>query len=123
MDLKTLHGQLIGYLEEGKFAEGIEDFYAEDVVARENGNPPRTGRASLAEAERGYLADVTAYHGITVHHTAIEDHGQGSGVVVYEAEMRWDHSKDGQVHVQQCVVERWSQGKISDIRFYGTFIP
>lgn len=123
MKLESRHAELMQYVAEGKFAEGIEDFYAVDVVARENGNEPRSGRDALATAERAYLEGVTAYHGITVHHTAIDDQGDGNGTVVYEAEMRWDHKEGGAVHVHQCVIERWTAGEVADIRFYGTFIP
>ena len=123
MSLEKLHDELIATLEQGGFAEGIENFYAAEVVARENGNPARQGRDALAAAEREYLADVTAFHGIEVLHRSIQDDGNESGVVVYETEMRWTHANDGEVHVQQCVVERWKDGKVADIRFYGTFQP
>ena len=123
MNLRDRHNELTAYVRDGKFAEGIEEFYAADVVARENGNEPRNGRDALAAAEREYLAGVTAYHGLTVHETVVNDQGDGSGTVFYEAEMRWDHKEEGAVHVRQCVIERWVKGEVADIRFYGTFVP
>jgi len=118
-----LHEKLIGYLHEGKFTEGIEDFYAEDVCAQENGNAPRSGRDALASAEREYLTGVTRYDGMKVLGTAIDDQGNGNGTVFYEAEMNWHHLDDGDVHVQQAVVERWENCKVKSVRFYGTFVP
>lgn len=121
--LATLHGQVIEYLEQGKFAEGIEDFYAEDATAQENAQAPSKGRDAMATAERGFLQKVTAYHGIEVLATAIDDQGDGNGTVLYEAIMRWEQSDRGAVTVEQAVVERWKNGKIQAIRFYGNFDP
>ena len=119
--IRDRHAQLIAYLEEGKFAEGIEDFYADDVVAREGTAEANRGRATLAEAERVFLKKVTAYHGIEVHATAVDETSPGNGTVLYEATMRWDQSDKGAVEVNQAVVERWRGGEIADIRFYGNF--
>lgn len=121
--LQTLHEQVIEYLKQGKFAEGIEDFYAEDATAQENTNPPTVGRAMMVENEQKFLTKVTAYHGIEILATAIDDQGGGNGVVFYEAIMQWDQSDKGHVSVNQVVVERWKNGKISHIRFYGNFDP
>ena len=123
MSLEPLHNQVIDYLKAGKFAEGIEDFYAENVSARENGGEPSVGRDQMAATERRFLQKVTAYHGIEVLATAIDDQGNGNGTVFYEAIMRWDQSDRGAVEVNQTVIERWQDGKIADIRFYGTFDP
>ena len=119
--LKELHAQVIEYLKQGKFAEGIEDFYAEHATAQENTKEPTVGRANMVKNERAFLTKVTAYHGIEVLATAIDDQGEGSGVVLYEAVMQWDQSDKGHVSVNQAVVERWKDGKIAHIRFYGNF--
>ncbi len=121
--IQELHAQVIEYLKQGKFAEGIEDFYAENASAQENTNPPTVGRATMIENERQFLSKVTAYHGIEILATGIDDQGGGNGVVLYEAVMQWDQSDKGHVSVNQVVVERWKEGKISQIRFYGNFDP
>ena len=121
--LKELHEQVIEYLKQGKFAEGIEDFYAENATAQENTNPPTVGRAAMVKNEREFLTKVTAYHGIEILATGIDDLGGGNGVVLYEAVMQWDQSDKGHVSVNQSVVERWKDGKIAHIRFYGNFDP
>ena len=123
MSLTTLHDNLIEYLRQGKFAEGIDDFYAEDVTVQENTNPPVQGRDTLAANERQFLQKVTAYHGIDILATAIDDQGDGNGTVLYECVMRWDQSDRGSVAVEQAVVERWRNGKVASIRFYGNFDP
>jgi hypothetical protein len=77
----------------------------------------------MIKNERAFLTTVTAYHGIEVLATAIDDQGGGNGVVFYEAIMQWDQSDKGHVSVNQVVVERWKNGKIAHIRFYGNFDP
>ena len=121
--LEKLHGELIEYLKQGKFAEGIEDFYAEDATAQENNNPPTEGRSTMAANERKFLEKVTAFHGIDVLGTAIDDEGGGNGTVFYECVMRLTQRDAGDVTVQQAVVERWRDGKVQSIRFYGDFDP
>ena len=121
--IKELHNQVIDYLSQGKFAEGIEDFYADDVHVRENTNPPAVGRETLAANEREFLKKVSAYHGIEILATAIGDQGEGNGVVLYECIMKWEQTDKGAVTVEQVVVERWTNGKIASIRFYGNFDP
>jgi len=123
MTLAALHDQVIDYLRQGKFAEGIEDFYAEDVTAQENNQELSRGRDQLAAGEREFLKKVTNYHGIDILATAIDDQGNGNGTVFYEAVMKWEQSDRGQVEVQQTVVERWKDGKVQSIRFYGNFDP
>ncbi|GJL55377.1 MAG: hypothetical protein NPIRA02_25090 [Nitrospirales bacterium] len=122
-NLQDLHAQVIEYMKQGRFVEGIEDFYAEDATAQENTNLPTVGRATMVQNEREFLTKVTAYHGIEILATAIDDQGGGTGVVLYEAIMQWDQSDKGRVSVNQVVVERWKDGKIAHIRFYGNFDP
>jgi hypothetical protein len=121
MNLKTLHGQVIDYLKQGKFVEGIEEFYADDATAQENNKEPSRGRENMAAGEREFLKKVTNYDGIDVLATGIDDQGNGNGTVFYEAVMKWNQSDKGHVEVEQTVVERWKEGKIQNIRFYGNF--
>ena len=119
MSIKELHQEIIDALEQGDFVGPIKKFYAEDVVVRTNNDTPATGRDAIAAAEAEYVKGVTAFHGIKVHATAIDDQGNGNGVVFYECEMHWEHTGRPEVNVEQTVVERWKDGKIASIRFYG----
>ena len=47
---------LIRRVEEGRYVEAIEEFYAEDATMQENGHAPRVGRKALVEHERATLA-------------------------------------------------------------------
>ena len=119
MSIRELHQQIIDALEQGDFVGPIEKFYAEDVVVQSNDDPPATGRDAIAAAERNNVEGVTALHGIKVQATAFDDQGEGSGVVFYECEMHWEHTDRPKVDINQTVVERWKNGKIASIRFYG----
>lgn len=121
MKLEVLHNQVIDLVKQGQFTKGIEDFYAEDVTQQANADPIQKGRDVLANAERDYESKVTALNKVDVMATAIDDQGDGNGTVFYEVHMQWEHSEAGSVDVQQAVVERWENGKIQHIRFYGTF--
>lgn len=122
--IQALHDQLIARLKAGKFTEGIREFYAADATAQENSGPLSHGRDEMASNEERFQKKVTAFHGINVHATAIDDHGGGSGVVMYECTMRWSQNdREGIVAVDQSVVERWKNGKITAIRFYGNYEP
>jgi ketosteroid isomerase-like protein len=48
--------QLIALVEQGKFVEALQEFYAEDASMQENNAPPRVGLANLVAHERGVLA-------------------------------------------------------------------
>jgi len=119
MGIKQLHQEIIDALEKGDFVGPIERFYADDVVVQSNDDAPARGRDAIAAAEKEYVEGVTAFHGIKVHATAVDDHGDGNGVVFYECEMHWEHTARPKVDINQAVVERWKNGKIESIRFYG----
>jgi len=47
---------LVAMVEQGRYVEAIEEFYAEDATMQENNAPPRGGRDKLVEGERRTLA-------------------------------------------------------------------
>jgi hypothetical protein len=53
--------QFVRTVEQGKFIEAMEEFYADDLVMQENLQPPRVGKAANMEHERkfvSWIADV-----------------------------------------------------------------
>jgi len=42
----------VAMVEQGRYVEAIQEFYAEDATMQENGEPPRGGREALAEGDR-----------------------------------------------------------------------
>jgi hypothetical protein len=47
---------LIERVEQGKYVEALQEFYAEDATMQENGNPPRVGLKALVEHELSEMA-------------------------------------------------------------------
>ena len=47
---------LIERVEQGRYVEALQEFYAEDATMQENGNPPRVGLKALVAHERGVMA-------------------------------------------------------------------
>lgn len=54
--------QLIGLVEQGRFLEAIQEFYAEDASMQENNEPPRVGLPALLEREKQFLNSIREMH-------------------------------------------------------------
>ena len=119
MKLEDLHDDVLAYVKRGEFAQGIEAFYAEDVTQQINNDPLAHGRDEIAKAEYEYQGAVTSLEKVELLARAIDDQGNGNGVVLYQVHMVWEHSEAGHVSIEQAVVENWESGKIKSIRFYG----
>lgn len=49
---------LVDLVEQGRFVEAIEAFYADDAAIQENTQPLCTGRPALAAKERNFLSQI-----------------------------------------------------------------
>ena len=58
--------QIMKMVEDGQFVEGMEEFYAEDVVNIEGDGTRTEGKATLIANEKAFLEKVTAYHGAKI---------------------------------------------------------
>jgi hypothetical protein len=54
--------QLISLVEQGRFLEAIQEFYAEDASMQENNEPPRVGLPALLEREKQFLKSIRGMH-------------------------------------------------------------
>ena len=73
--------RMIEALKEGKFVEGMEEFYADDAVNEEVTGAKIEGKANIIANEKKILANVKAYHGIEIKAMAGgPDDGKGNGV-------------------------------------------
>ena len=120
--LHDLHNQALHYVKEGKFVESIEEFYAENATLQVHTAVPTLGRDLIIKNERASLENVTAYHGLEVLATAIGEFEEGTGIVFYEGIMQWEQSDIGHVTLNQVVIERWKDGKILNIRYFGNYV-
>ncbi len=104
---------LLAMLAEGKFIEGMETYFAEDVEIQEVGQPSKRGRDHAIAVEKDILAGVSEFIQYTAH-----SKGAGGDTTFYEATMEFK-TKDGQHVIQkQAVVTTWKDGKIINERYY-----
>ena len=104
---------LFSYIREGRILDAINEFYAKDAAMQENSLPPTVGREANYEREKQFLSMVKKWKGFEV--TA---KGVGENVTFYETVMDWVTTDDTPVHVEQVVVAKWQDGKITHERYY-----
>lgn len=111
--------RMIGGLQEGKFVEGMEEFYADDVVSEEPTGAKTEGKATIIANEKDVLENVAAYHGIEIRSIGVgEDDGSGNGVTFAEYKLAVDMKDGSKFNPDQVQVTRWKGGKVRHIRFY-----
>jgi len=104
---------LIAMVEQAKFVEAIEEFYAEDATMQENNAPPRGGRDVLVAGEKKTLA---------AHKAARTEPGstfllEGDRVVIHWVFVFTRH--DGtSFRMEELAEQRWRGDRIVAERFY-----
>ncbi len=113
MDVHEKVKNLIALVEEGRFLEAIEKFYAEGASMQENNDPPRVGLPALLERERQFLNSIRGMH---VHRA------ESSVVEGNRAAIHWIFEvTDGQGkrrRLDEVAYQLWDDGKIVRERFY-----
>lgn len=104
---------LFSYIREGRILDAINEFYTDDVAMQENDQPPTVGRTANLEREKQFINSVKEWKRFDV--TA---KGVGDGVTFYETIMDWVATDGTPVHVEQVVVARWQDGRITHERYY-----
>ena len=104
---------------EGKFVEGMEEFYADDAINEEPNGTRIEGKAAIIANEKEILANVAAFHGAKLISlgTGIDD-GKGNGVTFAEYSLAVDMQDGSKFNPEQVQVTRWQDGKAKHIRFY-----
>jgi ketosteroid isomerase-like protein len=104
---------LIAMVEQAKYVEAIEAFYAEDATMQENQQPPRGPRAKLVEGEKKMLA---------AHAAAKTLPGSTYMVDGDTAVIRWTFvftRKDGtSFRMEELALQRWQGDRIAEERFF-----
>ena len=104
---------LISMVEQGKYVEAIQEFYAEDATMQENGAPPRVGRDRLVEHERGVMAAHKEIRTLPVESFLVD----GDRVVI-----RWVFEftrPDGtSFRMDELAHQRWRRDRIAEERFF-----
>jgi ketosteroid isomerase-like protein len=111
--------RMIDGLKEGKFVEGMEEFYTDDIVIEEPTGAKTQGKATIIANEKDVLENVATYHGIEIKSIgAGEDDGSGNGVTFAEYKLTVDMKDGSKFNPDQVQVTRWEGGKAKHIRFY-----
>lgn len=117
--LNELQEQIIAYVKDGKFVEGMLDFYAEDVVSEEPTGVKHEGLQALVAFEKEAVSHVTKFYGMDVISKGVgDDDGNGNGTTYIEYKVGWDTDKGEQVRIEQVQVNRWKNGKVKHVKFY-----
>ena len=105
--------ELIALVEQGKFVEALQEFYAEDASMQENNAPPRVGLAALVAHERGVLAAFKQVRTRPVEGFLVD----GDRVVI-----NWVFEFVGQddrtLRMDELAYQLWRGDKIVRERFY-----
>jgi len=111
--------RMINALAEGKFVEGMEEFYADDVVNEDPTGDKVEGKATIIANEKAILEQVAAYHGIEIKSIGVgTDDGAGNGVTYAEYKLSVDMKDGSKFNPDQVQVTRWEAGLAKHIRFY-----
>jgi hypothetical protein len=79
-NLRQRLNDLLGYIQQGKIIEAMNEFYDKNIVMQENANPPTKGLDANIEREKQAMSGVKELKGFTV--TAS---GVGDNVTFYES--------------------------------------
>jgi ketosteroid isomerase-like protein len=104
---------LIALVEQGKFLEALEKFYAPDASMQENLAPSRVGLPALLENERGVLARVPDIHLERVDSLVVEGDRAAINWV-----FAFTDPSGRKFRLDEIAYQVWHNGKIVKERFY-----
>jgi hypothetical protein len=105
--------ELIALVEQGKFVEAIQEFYAEDATMQENLQPPRKGLEALVAGEERVLASFKEVRTLPVQSFLVD--GDYAAIHWVFEFVRPDGSS--YIH-DELAHQRWLGDKIVEERFF-----
>jgi hypothetical protein len=116
-DCAAAEAELNRLMAEGRFLDGFERFYADDVVMRENDGPERQGK------ERNRAREA-AFHARLKRMTATLLGGAVDGNLAYSEWRYVIEFANGEIwDYCQMAARRWQDGRIVRERFYHRGFP
>ena len=112
MNTLELDTQLNAMIIQGKSVDAFQRFYAEDVVAQENDEPERVGRAAWMQARQEMEKNIKKFDARVLANAANGD------ISFSEWEFDMELEGMGAMKLVQVAVRRWKNGKIVRERFY-----
>ncbi|HYW57642.1 MAG TPA: nuclear transport factor 2 family protein [Polaromonas sp.] len=103
----------IALVEQGKYVEAIEQFYAPDATMQENSEPPRRGRDVLLAYERAVIAACSAMRTLPVDSWLVD----GDFVVIHWV-FEFTRLSGKTMRIDELSHQRWQGEKIVEERFF-----
>ena len=104
---------LIKRVEDGRYVEALQEFYADDATMQENGQAPRIGLKKLVEHERGVMAAFKEIRTLPVKTWLVDgDHVTIHWVFEFT---RPDGTRFG---MDELALQRWRGDRVAEERFY-----
>lgn len=99
----------------GQILPAFEQYYADDVVMVDQGQPPREGKDTNREYEEAFVNGLTEFRGAEVKSVAIDEANNKSFV---EWHFDFTHKDFGDQKYDQVAVQTWDGDQIVEERFY-----
>ena len=113
MPSRTVVQDFVAMIEGGSFLEALSKFYAEDMSAQENNEPPRAGRAAQLANEQAFLKRVKRFDTIKPMSFLVD----GDRVAIhYLMELT---TLDGQhIRLEEIAYQLWRGEQIVNERYF-----
>jgi SnoaL-like protein len=112
--LKDTVAELNRLVADKKLVEGIDRFYADDVVMAESSAQSTTGKAANRERERAFVDGLTKWSA-TLHDTVVDEE---RGLALNRWTIEFDHRQFGAGVLRQIAAQTWRDGQIVHEAFY-----
>ena len=103
----------ISLVEQGKFVDAIERFYAPNASMQENSQPPRRGRDALIAHERANIAGVAQVRTLPVDSCLID----GDFVVIHWV-FEFTRTSGRVMRIDELAHQRWAGEQSVEERFF-----
>jgi hypothetical protein len=105
--------KLISLVEQRKFLEAIQEFYAEEASMQENNDPPCVGLAALLEREKQFLNSIQQIH-VSRADSFLVDGNRAAINWIFEI----SDGEGKRRRLNELAYQLWHEGKIIRERFY-----
>lgn len=113
VDIAVFDTDLNTLILSGRALEGLEKYYAEDIVMQENFDPPSFGKDANRRRETAFFESVARVHEVTLHSAATN-----GSVSFSEWTLDLDLKDGSRLTMRQVAARRWRDGRIVYERFY-----
>lgn len=113
--LRDLVDDLNQQILNGQILPAFEQYYADDVVMIDAGQPPREGKDQNRQYEEAFVTGLTEFRGAEVKSVAIDEANNKAFV---EWHFDFTHKDYGDQKYDQVAVQTWDDGQITEERFY-----